>query len=105
MTDLSDLTLGDLVAGQPTAARVLDRFGLDFCCHGDRTLGDACAEAGVDASVVETELAAVPETGDTSWTTLDLPALADHVVATHHRYLDEELPAMVERASVASVAA
>ena len=30
--------------------------------------------------------------GDTTWTTLDAPALAEHIVATHHRYLWEELP-------------
>ena len=94
MTDTS-VTLGDLVADDPGAARVLDRFGLDFCCHGDRTLRDACTEAGVDPDVVEAELAAVPPGGDTTWTELDAPALADHIVATHHRYLDDELPALV----------
>jgi regulator of cell morphogenesis and NO signaling len=30
--------------------------------------------------------------GDTTWTSLDAPALATHVVDTHHRYLHEELP-------------
>jgi regulator of cell morphogenesis and NO signaling len=30
-----------------------------------------------------------------SWVGLGAPALADHIVATHHRYLDEELPALV----------
>ena len=93
MTDVS-VTLGDLVADDPGAARVLGRFGLDFCCHGDRTLHEACAEAGVDAATVEAELAAVPSGGDSSWTELTLPDLADHIVAVHHRYLDEELPAL-----------
>ena len=95
MTDVVTETLGDLVAADPSAARVLDRFGLDFCCHGDRTLRDACAEAGIDAAAVEAELAAAPSGGDTSWTELDPPALADHIVSVHHRYLDDELPALV----------
>jgi regulator of cell morphogenesis and NO signaling len=89
-----DVTLGDLVAANPNAARVLDRLGLDYCCHGDRTLGEACTAAGVDAAAVADELAATPAGGDTSWTALDAPALADHLVATHHRYLREELPAL-----------
>lgn len=99
MTDVISVTLGDLVAADPGAARVLGRFGLDFCCHGDRTLRDACTEAGVDAAEVEAELAAVPPGGDASWTELDPPALADHIVATHHRYLDDELPALAALAA------
>ncbi|HEX4906434.1 MAG TPA: iron-sulfur cluster repair di-iron protein [Acidimicrobiales bacterium] len=94
MTDVS-VTLGDLVADDPGAARVLDRYGLDFCCHGDRTLHDACTEAGIDAADVEAALADAPTGGDASWTALDPPALADHIVTTHHRYLDDELPALV----------
>ena len=78
MTDLRDPTLGDLVAANPSAALVLDAFGLDYCCHGERTLADACATAGVDASVV-VEMLADPDLAvdaDATWTSLDAPALA-----------------------------
>jgi regulator of cell morphogenesis and NO signaling len=91
-TDIRAMTLGDLVATRPEAARVLDRFGLDYCCHGDRTLDDACAAAGLDPRVVG---AAMPEADDgesASWTDLEPPALADDILATHHAYLHEELP-------------
>jgi regulator of cell morphogenesis and NO signaling len=91
-TDIRAMTLGDLVATRPEAARVLDRFGLDYCCHGDRTLDDACAAAGLDPRVVG---AAMPEPDDgeaASWTALEPPALADDILATHHAYLHEELP-------------
>jgi regulator of cell morphogenesis and NO signaling len=87
-----DTTLGDIVATNPAAARVLDRLGLDFCCHGDRTLDEASRAAGLDPATVAADLAAVPTAGDTSWTELDPPALADHIVEVHHRYLREELP-------------
>ena len=91
-TDIRAMTLGDLVATRPEAARVLDRFGLDYCCHGDRTLDDACAAAGLDPRVVG---AAMPEADDGEsalWTDLEPPALADDILATHHAYLHEELP-------------
>ena len=42
--------------------------------------------------LVTAELSALTEHDDTTWTALDPPALADHIVATHHRYLWEELP-------------
>jgi regulator of cell morphogenesis and NO signaling len=92
MTDVHDPSLGTIVATTPAAARVLDGFGLDYCCNGAQTLADACLAAGVDISAVTSALSALDSTGDIGWTTLDPPALADHIVETHHRYLHEELP-------------
>lgn len=93
MTITLDTTLGDLVAENPGAAGVLDRLGLDFCCHGDRTLGAACEEAGLDPADVAADLDASPgAASDADWTTLSASALADHIVATHHEYLRAELP-------------
>ena len=92
MTDVHDPTLGDLVAANPAAVRVLDGLGLDYCCHGNRSLAEACAAAGVDAALVAERLADLDVDGDTTWTSLDAPALAAHIIDTHHRYLHEELP-------------
>jgi regulator of cell morphogenesis and NO signaling len=85
-------TLGDIVATNPAAARTLDRLGLDYCCHGYRTLAEACAAAGLDSVAVSAELDALPVEGDRSWNGLEPAALADHIVTTHHRYLEAELP-------------
>ena len=92
MTDVRTPTLAEIVAANPAAARTLDRFGLDYCCHGDRTVAEACAAADLDPATVAAELDALPVEGDRSWTELEPPALADHIVETHHRYLHEELP-------------
>jgi regulator of cell morphogenesis and NO signaling len=85
-------TLGDLVAERSDAARIFDRLGLDYCCHGDRTLADACDAAGLDAATVAATLDASADGVDDGWAKLDAPDLADHIVATHHTYLREELP-------------
>ena len=92
MTTTHQSSLGELVTENPAAARVLDRFGLDYCCHGDRTLDAACADAGVDAEVVTAELRAAPSLPSPKWATLDAPALVRDIVASHHHYLHEELP-------------
>lgn len=93
MTDVQHRAIGDLVSENPAAARLLDGLGLDYCCHGDRLLDAACDAAGLDADQVAARIAELPiaET-DASWTELDPAALADHIVATHHAYLHEELP-------------
>jgi regulator of cell morphogenesis and NO signaling len=92
MSTSAPSTLGDVVAANPAAARILDRFGLDFCCNGNRTLDAACADAGIDRALVEAELTALDVEGDSSWRDLDTGALAVHIVETHHAYLHDELP-------------
>jgi regulator of cell morphogenesis and NO signaling len=92
MTKTVEPTLGDLVTTNPAAARVFETFGLDYCCHGRRTLRDACAAAGIAPAVVEAKIAEAGAGGDTEWAALEPAALADHIVATHHVYLHEELP-------------
>lgn len=65
-------TLGELVAERPARARVLERAGLDYCCHGQRPLRAAAVDAGLDPDAVAAALAAVTD--------------------THHAHLHEELP-------------
>jgi regulator of cell morphogenesis and NO signaling len=92
MTDIQTRTLGDLVASNPAAVRVFEPLGLDYCCHGNRTLAEACSAAGIDAWAVAGALADLEDEAGARWTTLDAPALARHIFDTHHRYLHEELP-------------
>jgi regulator of cell morphogenesis and NO signaling len=92
MTKTHQPRLGELVTDNPAAARVFERFGLDYCCHGDRTLDDACSAGGLDFDAVAAELASAPPLICEEWSTLEAPALARDIVATHHRYLHEELP-------------
>lgn len=93
MTDArTSPTLAEIVTANPAAARALEGFGLDYCCHGDRTLAAACNEADVDLAAVTARLDAITTEADRSWADLGPAALADHVVEVHHRYLWEELP-------------
>jgi len=85
-------SLGELVSERPARARVLERAGLDYCCHGGRSLADAAAAAGVDVDALAVELAAVADTAGADVDQLAPVPLVDHILATHHEYLHEELP-------------
>ena len=91
-TNTATDTLAAIVEANPTAARLFDGLGLDYCCQGNRTLAAACIEANLDTDDVARQLTALPAATDGSWTDLDLAAMADRIVETHHRYLHEELP-------------
>ena len=49
-------TLADIVVANPAAARVFEVHAIDYCCHGQRPLEQACAEAGIDPAVVQGEI-------------------------------------------------
>lgn len=85
-------TLGELVAERPARARVLERAGLDYCCHGDRTLAVAAEQAGADVAQLSRDLAGVAATTEAAVDALAPAELATHIEATHHAYLHEELP-------------
>ena len=84
--------LGDLVAEAPARAAVLDRFSIDYCCHGQRTLAEACAADGVDVVEVITALDAAPVASIRADHPTEPRALADHIESTHHAYLHAEFP-------------
>lgn len=88
----TDLTLAAIVDSNPAAARVLEHHQLDYCCGGQRTLEDACADRDLDAAVVLAELDSVEPAGVADWSTMTPATLVDHIEATHHRYLHDELP-------------
>ena len=46
-------TVADIVIARPAAARVFERHAIDYCCHGQRPLDQACAEAGADIDAVQ----------------------------------------------------
>lgn len=105
MSNTTTPTLGDLVAANPAAARVLDAYALDYCCQGDRDFAAACSAAGLDPAAVRAEIDDAAADGDgIALTALAPEELADHIVATHHAYLHRELPLLdALAAKVASV--
>jgi regulator of cell morphogenesis and NO signaling len=87
-----DMTLADIVTTQPSAAPTLERHHLDYCCGGRQTLVDACTANGLDARAVLDELKEAPAEREPDWAAMSPTELVDHLEATHHRYLHDELP-------------
>lgn len=88
-------TIGEIVARDYRAAAVFDRFGIDFCCGGNRPLAEVCAERGLDPAVVldevqhaEIESQSVAPRFD-QW---ELDFLIDYIVTNHHAYVRAALP-------------
>ena len=86
-------TLAEAVEAFPQLAREFERRGLDYCCGGQRTLADACGLIGLDVTTTVSELSQFGiSTVAAEWSTMASEVLVDHIEATHHRYLWDELP-------------
>lgn len=91
-----DTILGDIVTADPATTRVLDRFKIDYCCHGQRSVSDACAESNASVDEVLAALAAKGPGQRPEWADMDDTSLIAHIVSTHHKFLRDELPRMTE---------
>lgn len=85
-------TVASVLDAHPIAARIFARHRIDFCCRGQRPIAEAAALVGVPLENLLGEIvgaAALPPEVPAGISTADLIA---HIVARHHRPLDEELP-------------
>lgn len=107
MTDLSKATLKEIVTDDFRAAAVFEKYSLDFCCRGGRTVEEACIEKAVDKTSVLSELQQrllCDKPALDSFGGLSLSALISHIVATHHAYVRKMVPVLLTHtAKVATV--
>jgi regulator of cell morphogenesis and NO signaling len=82
----------ELVLANPAAARTLERFGIDYCCGGNKSLAEACANAGVPVEQVAGALQKPQSIADArDWQIAPLAELTRYIVEKHHTFTREEL--------------
>jgi regulator of cell morphogenesis and NO signaling len=96
MSTATSKTVGEIAAEMPNATREFEKLGIDYCCGGSRTLGEACAEAKI--SVEEAlerlrESMTVPTPGSSrDWQKGLLADLIAYIQNTHHVFVRSECP-------------
>lgn len=87
-----DQIIGELVAQNYRTATVFKKYGIDFCCQGNKTINDACEKKSIDIKSVLNDLVAVAQMNGrniTDFQSWPLGFLADYIVQKHHRYVEE----------------
>jgi len=100
MTTTAEVTLADLAVAKPGAARVFLDHGLDFCCHGRRSVAEACMEKGLNPAAILQAIESHPGSNDnlTAWKDRPLAELADYIVERYHGWLRAEFPGLLTMA-------
>lgn len=88
-------TLGEIVTEDYRTAEVFKEVGLDFCCGGQKSLSEACAEKSLDPGALAGMLEDVVSQSRGShhdFKSWDLVFLSDYIVNTHHIYVKKTMP-------------
>ena len=89
------LTLSQIVTKDHHAAGVFEKYNLDFCCKGNKSLGEACKDAGLNADEILSELHdnyPVKDEGGFRFNDWELDFLADYIINNHHQYVRNSIP-------------
>lgn len=98
MTQIAEQTLAGIVTGNHSAVPVLEKYNLDFCCKGKRTLADACREKGLSLEMVSHELesaTAAPVTNKMPFKKMSAEQLISYILIHHHFYVKQSMPAIM----------
>lgn len=86
--------IGKLVAEDYRTASVFKKFGIDFCCQGNRTIADACSAKQIDTVKVIHDLEFAiqhDENNPVDYASWSLDLLLDYIEKKHHRYVEKTI--------------
>jgi regulator of cell morphogenesis and NO signaling len=99
MTNVLNKTLAEIVREDNHAAAVLEKFKLDYCCKGKRTLEHACSENNIPVSTVLDELENMQEQFGSKdimpFTEMNAEQLIAHILTHHHFYVKQSVPQII----------
>jgi regulator of cell morphogenesis and NO signaling len=90
-------TVGSFVANDYRTATVFQKYGIDFCCKGGRTIDEVCEHKKISTDTLLNELNEV--SNDTNKHLADfaswpLDLLVDYIEKRHHRFILETTPSL-----------
>ena len=94
MKEITQLTLAQIVNNDFRTSAVFEKYHLDFCCKGKRTLEQACSEQQLLQDEVTADLENSFTNNETKpdFKEMTLTQLCEYIVKTHHAYVKKELP-------------
>ncbi len=99
MEELMTKSLAQIVNSNHRAANVFEKYHLDFCCKGKRTLEQACTESEIKVEEVLSELGKTEQSNSSSipinYNSMSLAQLIDYIIATHHSFVKKEMPVIL----------
>ncbi len=108
MTLNTNRTVREIAVEVPSATRVFEKLGIDYCCGGAKNFREACVEAKIPVDEVlrnlqqAEELRLARQESARDWNSAPLSEVIDEIVRKHHAYVQAEIPrvsALAEKVS------
>lgn len=98
MTNITGQTLASIVSYNHQAVPVLEKYHLDFCCKGKRTLAEACVEKGLAADTIAEEILNRINKDEGShfpFNSMNAEQLISYILIKHHFYVKQSMPTIL----------
>ncbi|RXI96474.1 iron-sulfur cluster repair di-iron protein [Anaerobacillus alkaliphilus] len=86
---------GDVVTKFPGASKIFKQYKIDFCCGGDRPIGEVLREKNLNEveilNTINELYEANNQTNEVNWEEAPLTDLVNHIVNKYHVYTSEVL--------------
>ena len=95
MENITEKTIGEIVAEDYRTAAVFESYGIDFCCNGNRSVTVACEAKNIKKDELLDKLNQSinqVHTGESDFKLWPIDLLADYIEKKHHRYVVEKMP-------------
>lgn len=91
-------TIGDFVAKDYRTAAVFTKYGIDFCCKGQRTIEEVCRKMAINEDNLLEEINIILATKNESeidFSNWSLDVLIDYIEKKHHRFVEEKTEILI----------
>lgn len=98
MKTIAEQTLASIVSSNHQTVPVLEKYSLDFCCKGKRTLAEACTEKGLNVEHIAEELDKRTNTECRSripFASMTAEQLIGYILIQHHFYVKQSMPTIL----------
>lgn len=92
-------TIGSFVANDYRTATVFQKYGIDFCCKGGRTIEEVSRKKNIPSEQLLNELEKAVQNANglgIDFRTWSPDLLADYIEKKHHRYVRQTTPALIQ---------
>jgi regulator of cell morphogenesis and NO signaling len=86
MMNLTGKSIGQLAVEMPHIIGTLERWKIDYCCQGGRSIDEALASAGMPMDELVKALGTDRSPSAIDWSRTTLQALLKYILDTHHVY-------------------
>lgn len=98
-SSLSNIKVKDIVTENFRAAKIFEKYEIDYCCHGNRLLAEVIKEKNLTAAEIQSQLKQLESSEEkdlNNYSEWDLDRLSQYIVNTHHAYVKEASPRIKE---------